>query len=246
MALIDDLRKSGAWLFRFRSFLPLLLGFMFLLAINDYQYALGNRQPSVYWEIFCLSVSFLGLGIRFVTIGYVPHGTSGRNTKKQRANVLNTTGPYSLVRHPLYLGNFFIWLGISLIPRVWWLTVIIALIFWLYYERIMLAEEDFLQQKFGDSFAAWADKTPAFLPRFRGWINPDAPFSWKTAIKRENYAFFAIIAAFTALEFLGASLVHGKLMFNLTWIAIFFISLGIFLFIRYLKKHTACLEVEGR
>ncbi len=246
MALIDELRKSGAWLFRFRSFLPLLLGGLFLIAISDFTYPLGNPRLSIYWEFFCLSVSFLGLGIRFLTIGYVPKQTSGRNTKKQMASVLNTTGPYSMVRHPLYLGNFFIWLGISLIPRIWWFSVIIVLIFWLYYERIMLAEEDFLQQKFGDSFAAWADKTPAFLPRFRNWIKPDAPFSWKTAIKRENYAFFAIIVAFTVLELLGASFLHGKLMLNSTWIAIFVISLGIFLFIRHLKRHTTWLNVEGR
>ncbi|MGB8874133.1 MAG: hypothetical protein WCC75_12145, partial [Desulfobaccales bacterium] len=45
--------------------------------------------------------------------GLPPRGTSGRNTQGQVAETLNTTGIYSLVRNPLYLGNFLIWLGLS-------------------------------------------------------------------------------------------------------------------------------------
>ena len=57
-----------------------------------------------------LIISFLGEGIRIFTAAYTPTGTSGRNTKLQIAGTMNTTGIYYLLRLPLYLGNFFMFL----------------------------------------------------------------------------------------------------------------------------------------
>ena len=99
-----------------------------------------------------ISFSVLGFLVRFYTIGTTPKGTSGRNTKEQVADVLNSSGMYSMVRHPLYLGNYLIWLGISLASFNIYFAVIMSLLFWLYYERIMFAEERFLERKFGDDF----------------------------------------------------------------------------------------------
>ena len=100
------------------------------------------------------------LAIRAYTIGHTPKGTSGRNTKKQVANALNTTGAYSLVRNPLYLGIFFMGLGVALFAHLWWLTLIYVLAFWLYYERVIFAEEAYLRDKFGAEYLSWADRTP--------------------------------------------------------------------------------------
>lgn len=159
---------------------------------------------------------------------------------------MNTTGMYSIVRHPLYLGNYFIWLGISLFVRRWWLTLIITLIFWLYYERIMFAEEDFLQEKFGDSFSEWAAKTPAFIPRLQNWVKAELPFSFRNVLKREYGGFFAIMAIFTLLEVLSELFRSHQFKLELMWIIIFGLSLAIYLTLRTLKKHTKLLNVEGR
>ncbi|NLL27934.1 MAG: DUF1295 domain-containing protein [Bacteroidales bacterium] len=43
---------------------------------------------------------------------FIPKGISGKNTEKQIADFLNTKGMYSIVRHPLYLGDFLMWLGL--------------------------------------------------------------------------------------------------------------------------------------
>ena len=109
-----------------------------------------------------------------------PAGTSGRNTREQVANTLNRTGIYSVVRHPLYLGNYLIILGFALWPHVWWLIVLTSCFYALYYERIMLAEENFLRQRFGETFEKWSAQTPAFLPKFRGWKPSAVPFCWRT------------------------------------------------------------------
>ena len=119
------------------------------------------------WELTCFAVTLLGLAVRICTAGFAPRGTSGRHTLRQEAKRLNSSGMYSLVRHPLYLGNAIMWLGIALFVHVWWVVVISMLIFWLYYERIMFAEEEFLRQQFGHNFESWANRTPAFLPKFK-------------------------------------------------------------------------------
>jgi hypothetical protein len=105
-----------------------------------------------------------------------------------------------VVRHPLYLGNFLMWLGVSLVPRCWWFTALTVLIFWLYYERIMFAEEGFLEECFGEDYRRWAAATPAFIPKFHTWVKPALPFSLRAAVAREYSGLFAVIAVFTLFQ----------------------------------------------
>jgi protein-S-isoprenylcysteine O-methyltransferase Ste14 len=246
MALKEEFKKSGDWLFRWRSYLPLFLIAFFLVACRDFNYPYGSPLLDKIWKIFCLFISLSGLGIRALTIGYVPRGTSGRGTKELVAKALNTAGMYSVVRHPLYLGNLIIWLGVSMLPRIWWFSVIVLLVFWLYYERIMFAEEYFLEQEFGESFLGWAEKTPAFIPRWKNWVKPSLSFSFKNALKREYSTFFAIIATFTVLELIAEIFLKGRLVLEPMWIIIFSIGLTIYLIVRIIKKRTTLLDVEGR
>jgi hypothetical protein len=179
-------------------------------------------------------------------VGHVPAGTSGRNTLKQVAGSLNVTGLYSVVRHPIYLGNFLMWFGISLVPRCWWFTVITLLIFWLYYERIMFAEECFLWEQFGDAYREWASRTPAFIPRFNTWVKPDFPFSLRSAISREYTTFFAIIAIFTLFKVMRGWFSRGTPIPDRYTAMLFVIGLLTFVTIRVLKKNTRLLRAEGR
>ena len=73
--------------------------------------------------------------------------TSGRNTSEgQVADTINQTGMYSMVRHPLYVGNFIMWLGIALFTASIWFVLLFIAVYWLYYERIMYAEEQFMRR----------------------------------------------------------------------------------------------------
>lgn len=242
MALSHELERVGNWFFRWRSYLPLLLLVLFLLALGDFTYLTLGKTLNRLWELFCLGIASLGLVIRIMTVGYVPRGTSGRNTRKQVADVLNTTGMYSVVRHPLYVGNFIMWLGISLFFHLWWFTLLIALIFWVYYEKIMYAEEEFLKQKFGDQFLTWAEKTPLFIPNFSLWQAPEMQFSVKSALKREYASFFAMIAIFTGIKVLGSLWVEKTFRLDTMWTVIFLGSLGFYLIVRFLKKKTHLLD----
>jgi len=236
MALIEQYEKSGNWLFKRRGYLPLALVVLFLAAIHDYRYPYGNETIERLWEIICLTVSLLGLGIRIVVVGYAAEGTSGRNTSKQVANTLNTTGMYSVVRHPLYLGNYLAWLGLSMFLMNWWVVVIVTLVFWVYYERIMFAEEAFLQRKFGEEFVRWAEATPAFIPDIMKWTPPAGRFSVSTVLKREQTGLLAILASFTLLEAAGDFKLTGRMCLDPMWVWLFSTGLAIFLVLTGLKK----------
>ncbi len=242
MALTHELERLGNRLFRWRSYLPLLLVVVFLLALADLAKMPHRPLPGHAWELFCLAVSSLGLIVRVLTVGFVPRGTSGRNTKEQVAAVLNTSGIYSLVRHPLYLGNFLMWLGIALFPKVWWLALIIILIFWLYYEKIMYAEEAFLREKFGESFTVWAEQTPLLIPRLSRWQAPALRFSWRSALKREYASFFALISTFFCLHLLSRLWLQRTLALDPLWMTILTVSLVFYLTVRFLKKKTRLLN----
>jgi hypothetical protein len=206
---------------------------------------MGSDLLGRYWETFCLLISFFGLAIRVITAGYAPKGTSGRTTNQPRASLLNTTGMYSIVRHPLYLGNFFIFLGISLMVRSLFFGIAIILLFLLYYKRIIFAEEEFLTEKFPDTFNKWACRTPLFLLKFKNWRKPELPFSLKTAFKREYTGLFTIVASFTCLEVLGDLFYTGKLKIDLFWSAFFICGLVIYVTALTLKK-MHLLDVKGR
>jgi len=246
--LRDEMVRQGGYLFRWRSFLPLALVPIGLGALQ--QSGLLDRwigeAGEEWWMFFCLLLALAGQTARLLVVGYAPPGTSGRNTRAQRADVLNTTGLYSACRHPLYLANFIVLMGILLAVQVWWFVLIGGLAFWVYYERIMAAEEAFLAGKFGRPYQEWAAVTPAFLPAVNHWRKPVRPFSWKQVLRREYYGYFAIISAFFLIEVVADLLVEGDsladwLRHDLIWPLLFVAGGAAFLTLRTIKKHTRLL-----
>ena len=246
MALQDDCAKTGDLLFRWRSYLPLVFIVVFIPAFQEFSYPFCERFYQQIWGMFCFAIALFGLFIRGYTIGYTPKNTSGINTKGQVADTLNTTGIYSVTRNPLYLGNFFMMLGVSLFVHIWWFTVIFTLSYWLYYERIIIAEEIFLTEKFGKPYENYARSTPAFLPDFKRWQPSELSFSMRNVLKREYTGFFAVIAAFALLQWIGDYKVQRAVVFDPVWTGLFILGLLAYITLRTLKKTTTLLDVEGR
>jgi protein-S-isoprenylcysteine O-methyltransferase Ste14 len=197
-------------------------------------------------EMVFLGVSLVGLVIRALTVGRTPRGTSGRNIKGQVAEELNTTGIYSTVRHPLYLGNFFMFLGPVLFIRSTWFTLVFSLAYWLYYERIMFAEEQFLRKKFGEIYDSWSSKVPAFIPSFRNYIPSRLPFSFRNVLKREYHGFVNVFFTFALLDFARNSIIYGRYTLTPLWMWLLVGGLATWFIIRMLRKKTRWLNVKGR
>ncbi|MGB0931118.1 MAG: methyltransferase family protein [Chitinophagales bacterium] len=235
MLIKNELDKHGSWLFKRRGQLPILLLLLGIAALAENKQQLFSGQKE-FWQAICFFVSFIGLIIRAYTVGYTPEKTSGRNTTQQIAEILNTKGIYSIVRHPLYVGNFISWLGIALYINSWWLVLIFILIFWIYYERIMYAEEAFLLQKFGEDYFKWAAQTPTFIPRFRAWKSNVLPFSFKKVLRQEYSGLIALVASFAILDCLDIFFQTGNWALNSFWVSAFVATLLLVVTLRSLKK----------
>lgn len=253
MSLHNSMIKSGHFFFRWRSYIPLLLIPPMAIAFEESTYvedAIGDNLEDVV-VLICFIISLIGLAIRCFTVGFIPGSTSGRNTTEQRADHLNTSGMYSIVRNPLYLGNFIIILGVILSIKVWWLVLIFSLVFFIYMERIILAEEKFLHDKFGATYDDWRAKTPVIIPAFKQWHASEMTFSWKTVLKREYPGLLAIGSCFLVTEMITDLLIEKEdfgywLKDDWIWPAMFGFILIVSMTLRTLKKHTNLLKVQGR
>jgi protein-S-isoprenylcysteine O-methyltransferase Ste14 len=242
MPLIEEFESTGHWLFRWRSYLPLATVAFVLGGIEYFNYPYGSHLLDELWEVLCLMISFSGLAVRALTIGYATSGTAGRNTKGQVAADLNTTGMYSIIRNPLYMGNFLMVLGVMLFLRVWWIPVIYMLVFALYYERIIFAEEKFLRNKFSARYMDWASQTPAFLPRFNRWQAPELPFRWRKVLRREYHGLIAIASSMFLLEAAGDLYLGHGFEIDTLWAIFLPLAFGSYLVIRFLHKRTGVLR----
>ncbi len=126
MLLRKQMEVHGNILFKYRGELPILLipPGVYLL------YRAITTHPQFDWQGFlswykflCLGIVALGQMIRGYAHAHTALHTSGRNIHGQLANAVNNTGIYSVVRHPLYLGNYFMALGVAMLScNVWFVA----------------------------------------------------------------------------------------------------------------------------
>lgn len=242
MALINEFKSQGDYLFRYRSYFPLAIIIVAVLADGYIFFNHLSNPYSItekYNQYLALAFCILGLSIRVLTVGYTPEGTSGRNTRKgQVATQLNTKGSYSILRHPLYLGNFFMWFGVAIWVKNFWFIMAFIFLFSLYYERIMYAEESFLIGKFKKDFTEWSSKVPAILPNFKEFKKPENSFSLLKVLKKEKNGLFAIFLLFWIFDEVQIISYEHKLVFvRDLWFWLCITTGLIYLILKVLKKN---------
>jgi protein-S-isoprenylcysteine O-methyltransferase Ste14 len=242
--LLDQIPRSGDWLFRWRGQLPVLMLPLFLLGLLDAHLPATLSRGAQAWQFVAMAIALSGLGLRVIAIGTAPAGTSERSTTNPRASLLRTTGLYSVVRHPLYLGNTLTAIGFACFTTCWYLPVIVALLGTLYHERIAAREEVYLEGRFGDEFLRWADKVPATIPRLSGYAPSTTPFLWRRILGREFHGLLVIGSVLFVLDLARSALATGRVIFDPFWTAFFLLCAAIFIVCSILKKHTSLLKVE--
>ncbi len=246
MSLLQSMERQGNFLFKYRGQFPIIL---FALAIpflysTDYSKIADVTQDCLL--LTAITISIAGFLIRFYTIGTTPRGTSGRNTKEQIADVLNSTGMYSIVRHPLYLGNYLIWVGIAGASFNVYFIVILSLIFWVYYERIIFAEEQFLESKFGNDYVNWSSRLPAFFPSIRDFKKSKTSFSILTILRREYASVLAAVIGFTFIELIKHHAENNNWYISTLNLRILIAALMLVLILKSLRKFTTFLSEKDR
>lgn len=189
-----DSDRLGFALFYFRG------AYIYLTIAGATAIAFLTRDPGPFagvpadrgWIWLAVAVACFGALIRIITSGFAALGTSGRVKEAPEAAELNTTGPYSLVRNPLYVGRIVNYTGLAMLSGSLAYSLAVFVLSVLIYIRISQYEAAFLRGKFGAAFEKWAAETPLLLPRLTGWVKPKYDFWWKRMIWREQHKLFQL------------------------------------------------------
>jgi len=105
-----------------------------------------------------LSFVFIGGGFVLISAAWkVLYGA-------QQTRSLATTGPYSYVRHPQYVGFILVMFGFLLQwPTI--LTLAMFPVLTVMYVRLARTEEQDAKAEFGDAYDKYASEVPGFLPK---------------------------------------------------------------------------------
>jgi len=109
----------------------------------------------------------IGLGLLIAAAGQMWRIYAAGMIRKNMQ--LATGGPYSLVRHPLYLGNFLILGGFALACGQWMAIGAVAGFFLFYYPPAVRYEDAKLEDIFGEDWRSWSRRTPAMFPSRLQW-----------------------------------------------------------------------------
>ncbi len=186
-----------------------------------------------------LAVVLLGQIIRGMTIGldYIIRG--GRD-RKVYAEDLVTTGIFSHCRNPLYVGNLLVLLGLGIVANSLYFVGILMPIFLLFYQAIVLAEENFLRNKFGKGYDDYTQDVNRWWFSWKGLgttLN-NSSFKWKRFLLKEYNSTYTwmvgallLIAKHQYLE--NSQLIDQNFPYYLA--ALLFITV-VYLYIKFLKK----------
>jgi protein-S-isoprenylcysteine O-methyltransferase Ste14 len=201
----DMTTRIGAWLFRRRTVVPIPLAVALLMI------PASPAQPSALVATGAVLVA-LGEAIRLWGVRHI--GAISR-TRSDRLGRLVASGPFALVRNPLYLGNVVLWGGFAVSARVPWLIPAFVAILALEYHAIVRWEERLLEERLGERYRAYAARVPRWLPntvdyrdsKARGDQNVSADsaisgvsvFSWRETFYSERGTLIAIAVGYLLL-----------------------------------------------
>jgi protein-S-isoprenylcysteine O-methyltransferase Ste14 len=226
--------RLGNFLFRYRNgIFPLAYVFIFAkktLLVENFQLA----------ALIGLVVALTGQFLRVATIGldYIVRG--GRN-RQVYADDLVTGGLFSHCRNPLYVGNYLMLVGVGIASCSRIFIFIILPLMALAYWAIIAAEENFLRNKFGETFDAYCARVSRlfFNPSGFGATLQGMTFHWPRVVVKEYGTTFAwtmgyILVVMQNIWLSGGNISTAPLSVAL-WIALVVVIVA-YLVARFLKK----------
>ncbi len=185
----SDAARIGGVLFRHRGWLPVPFVLVPLLV--------PGHMGTVTWIVGAVLI-VAGEWIRLAGVAAAGTVTRRRSRDVQR---LVSYGIFAWVRNPLYVGNFLIWIGFTVISGVLWFLPVAVVIFAVEYTLIVRYEEGVLESIFGAEYLEYRRTTPRWIPR------PPAqpargPHDWAEAWRSEISTFmqYAALAVAFAIK----------------------------------------------
>lgn len=229
----------GNFFFKYRNNLFIIL-YLLLFLPSPPIFSREQLGPNYYLYpvILGLLVTFSGEIIRGITIGLAYIIRGGRD-KKVYAETLVTEGIFRHCRNPLYVGNILMLLGVGILANSLIYVGIVMPVFLFIYQAIVLAEENFLRNKFGTQFDAYCSRVNRWL------INPagisetfkDMRFNYKRWLLKEYNTLLVWLIGIVAILIFKYPEIVPEPDSRVTIFAVIVLVLGaLYGYVRYLKK----------
>lgn len=164
----------GELLFKYRDYTPIPLVLILLLI----------AKPSAFGAALGTILIIVGELIRMYSVGFI--GSISRTRTDSLSDTLVTTGAFSIIRNPIYFGNFFIAIGFALFSGYLWFIILTIIFFFFQYYFIIKYEEFLLENKFGDQYIAYKSSVPCIFPKDLKLLNLEFPQLSLTEILRSE------------------------------------------------------------
>jgi protein-S-isoprenylcysteine O-methyltransferase Ste14 len=176
--------RLGRFFFTRRSFIPIPV---FILVI-----VFAEFHPAA--VIGGVMLALAGECLRLAAVGYAGYST---RTRTLEAKILVTSGPFSRLRNPLYVGDILLGTGFTLASGGFlpWSAAAYFVLSTAYYYTIIRAEEEFLLTEYREDYVRYTRNVPRFIPRLKPWKGCPASqtFRKEVAWRSEKRTFEAII-----------------------------------------------------
>lgn len=189
----------GKLFFKYRDGLfPFI--YIFLLLFIRPGLFLGDAQLDRYICAAGILILLAGQTFRIIVIGFAYIERGGRGGKVF-AESLVKTGFFAHVRNPMYVGNYLIVIGLVMLYGALEAYLFILPFFLLVYYSIVINEETYLRDKFGQEYEEYAANVNRFVPDFRG-IGKSLEtykFNWLKVLRKEYGSIFFITCAWLSI-----------------------------------------------
>jgi len=144
-----------------------------------------------------LSVIFFGDILRIWASGHI-----------HKSAEVTTTGPYALIRHPLYLGHLVVAIGFCVVSDSMLAFIVVMISFFIVYMPTWKNEEKNLITLFGETYENFMDNTPALIPTRWSTKVSQGSFSWDLVKQHREWNHVAALAG-GVLFMIALALFHG-------------------------------------
>lgn len=230
----------GNFFFKYRNFLFIFL-YLLLFLPSPALFDPRHFGPG-YWIIPVVTgllITVTGQLVRGATIG-LAYIIRGGKDGKVYAEDLVTEGIFNHCRNPLYVGNILMLLGVGVLSNSLVYVLVVMPLFMLIYHSIVLAEENFLEQKFGEKFRSYCSRVNRWIPSFKNISRTFKSMHFKGKrwlLKEYNTQYVWLTGITLILLFKYPQLTNNNLTSRNVSLAIILPSLlFLYLLVRYLKK----------
>ncbi|MPR34800.1 isoprenylcysteine carboxylmethyltransferase family protein [Cytophagaceae bacterium SJW1-29] len=234
----------GNFFFRYRNNLFIVL-YLLLFAPSPELFTQARFGDRYYLIplIAGLLITVLGELIRGLTIG-LAYIIRGGKDKKVYAERLVTEGIFSHGRNPLYVGNILMLVGVGILSNSLIYVAIVIPLFLFIYQAIVLAEENFLRNKFGAVFDQYCQQVNRWWIRLSGLgaTLGSMRFNYKRWLLKEYNTLLVWLLGIAALLLYKYPVLPPTVN---RWVVFGAVVLGLGLvygYVRYLKKSGRMTE----